>query len=208
MRSTEGRCSRAKRSCSRTSHGKVSLKMNRIIKADLYRYYGLSGISGFIRGLRIPGFRYTYLFRKVSQYKRYSLRWIFFNLLRTIYSHKYGFQIYEPTQIGEGFYIEHRGTIVINREVKIGKNCNIYHGVTIGRTQRGRLEGSPTIGDKVWIGAGAVIVGKITVGSNVLIAPNSFVNVDIPDYSLVLGNPCKIIHKEDPCYRYIEYIVP
>jgi len=69
------------------------------------------------------------------------------------------------------------------------------------------LKGNPTIGNKVWIGAGAVIVGKINIGSNVLIAPNAFVNVDVPDNSLVIGNPCKIFPKENPCEGYLNFIL-
>jgi serine O-acetyltransferase len=181
--------------------------MNRIIKADLFRYGGLSGTKGFLKGLRIAGFRYMYLLRKISESKKYSLKWLFFSFLKTRYSYKYGFQIPSTTEIGEGFYIAHFGTIVINGKAKIGKNCNIIHNVTIGQANRGKLKGYPTIGDNVWIGTGSVIVGNINIGSNVLIAPNSFVNVDIPDYSLVLGNPCAIVSKENPCEGYINYIL-
>ncbi|WP_425440669.1 hypothetical protein [Pontibacter mucosus] len=59
------------------------------------------------------------------------------------------------------------------------------------------------MGDNVWIGTGSVIVGNVRIGSNVLIAPNAFVNVDVPDNSLVVGNPCKILEKEAPCEGYI-----
>ncbi len=72
---------------------------------------------------------------------------------------------------------------------------------------RGRLKGFPTIGNNVWMGAGSVIVGNITIGDNVLIAPNSFVNVDVPPFSIVLGNPCKIVPKENPTEGYIQYIL-
>ncbi|WP_240474798.1 serine acetyltransferase [Flavobacterium sp. KMS] len=181
--------------------------MNRIIKADLFRYGGLSGTKGFLKGLRIEGFRYMYLLRKISESKKYSVKWFFFTFLKTRYSYKYGFQIPSTTEIGEGFHIGHFGTIVINRKAKIGKNCNIAHSVTIGQANRGKLKGCPTISNNVWIGTGSVIVGNINIGSNVLIAPNSFVNVDIPDNSLAFGNPCKIVSKEDPCEGYINYIL-
>jgi serine O-acetyltransferase len=80
-------------------------------------------------------------------------------------------------------------------------------GVIIGQTNRGKLMGCPTIGDEVWIGSGSVIVGNIKIGSNVLIAPNSFVNINVPANSLVLGNPCKIIEKEFPCEGYICHVL-
>ena len=181
--------------------------MDREIKADLFRYHGLTGIKGFFKGLRIPGFRYMYLLRKKSKSIKYSPGWIFFNFLLHRYSFKYGFQIYSTTEIGEGFYIGHFGTIVINSRAKIGKNCNITHGVTIGQANRGKLAGYPTIGNNVWIGTGSVIVGNITIGTNVLIAPNSFVNINIPDNSLAIGNPCKIILKDNPCEGYINFVL-
>ena len=60
------------------------------------------------------------------------------------------------------------------------------------------------IEDDVWIGANAVIVGKINIGSNVLIAPLSYVNIDIPSNSIVMGNPAKIIPRENATEGYIE----
>lgn len=117
------------------------------------------------------------------------------------YRYKYGFQI-PVKNIGCGFYIGHFGTIVISTEEKICKNCNITHNVTIG-TDRGKREGAPSIGDFVWIGTGFVLVGNKNIGSNVLIAPNAFVNFDVPNNSIVLGNPGKIIPKENSTKFYI-----
>lgn len=181
--------------------------MDRIIRADLYRHNGLTGTKGFLRGLMLPGFRYMFLLRKASKYYKYSIVGIFYRLLISRYKYKYGFQIPTATKIGEGFYIPHFGSIVINPNVIIGSNCNIAHGVTIGRTNRGKLKGFPVIGDKVWIGTGSVIVGNIHIGSNVLIAPNSFVNIDVPDNSIAIGNPVKIIKKDDPTEGYINFIL-
>jgi serine O-acetyltransferase len=181
--------------------------MDKQIISDLYRYNGLTGTLGFIKGLFIPGFRYTYILRKVSKYKRYTILWFVFSILKRRYSYKYGFQIPSKTQIGEGLYIGHFGTIVINENAKIGRNCTITHGITIGQTNRGRLKGYPTIGNNVWIGTGTVIVGSIIIGSNVLIAPNSYVNIDVPDNSLVIGNPIKIVKKEHPCEGYLNYVL-
>jgi serine O-acetyltransferase len=181
--------------------------MNEDIKADLFRHEALTGTKGFLKGLMVPGFRYMYVIRKLSGAKKGSIKWIFFTLLKRRYQFKYGFQIEPSTQIGRGFYIGHFGTIVINPKSKIGINCNIAPGVTIGQTNRGRLRGVPTIGDRVWIGANAVIVGGITIGSNVLIAPNAYVNTDVPSNSLVMGNPAKIIPKENPCDNYVVFIL-
>lgn len=182
--------------------------MNRTIKADLYRHGELMGLKGFLIGfLRIPGFRYILLLRKVAESRKFTPKWILYSFLKNRYSYKYGFQIPSTTEIGEGFYIGHCGPIVINGKAKIGKNCNITHNVTIGQANRGKLKGCPVIGNNVWIGTGSVIVGKISIGSNVLIAPNSFVNIDVPENSLVMGNPCKIVRKDNPCEGYINNIL-
>lgn len=97
----------------------------------------------------------------------------------------------------------HPFAITINPEAKIGKNCNIHKGVTIGQENRGRKKGAPWIGDEVWIGINSTIVGKIKIGNDVLISANSFVNFDVPNHSIVIGNPGKIIHKDDATKDYI-----
>ena len=74
----------------------------------------------------------------------------------------------------------------------------------IGQENRGKRKGTPIIGNEVWIGANAVIVGKINIGNNVLIAPLSYVNFDIPSNSIVIGNPAKIIPRENATEGYIE----
>jgi serine O-acetyltransferase len=88
----------------------------------------------------------------------------------------------------------HYGNIVINQGAILGKNCCVAQGVTIGYVSRGRRKGYPTIGDRVWIGANAVVVGNIAVGNDVLIAPLAYVNFDVPDNAVVLGNPGEIVN--------------
>lgn len=116
-------------------------------------------------------------------------------------------QIPPETRIGRGFYIGHYGTIIINPNVCMGKNCNIATGVTIGQENRGDRKGVPVIGDRVWIGTNAVIVGRITIGDDVLIAPNAYVNFNVPSHSVVLGNPAKVICKEGAVEGYINNCV-
>lgn len=76
---------------------------------------------------------------------------------------KYGVNLPASTKIGHGFKIEHLNGIVVNHDVVIGENCNIYNGVTIGKEKRGIREGCPAIGDEVWIGANAVVVGRVQI---------------------------------------------
>lgn len=89
----------------------------------------------------------------------------------------------------------------------MGRNCNINHCVTIGRDYKNGNEGRPTINDYVWVGTGSVIVGNINVGRNVMIAPNTFVNFNVPDNSVVIGNPAKIIRKNNPTKCYINHVL-
>lgn len=109
--------------------------------------------------------------------------------------------------IGEGLYIGHPFCITINSSSIIGVNVNIHKGVTIGRENRGVRKGSPIIGDSVWIGINSTVVGKVTIGDDVLIAPNTYINCDIPSHSVVFGNPCIIKHKDNATKYYINNIV-
>lgn len=167
---------------------------------DLKRW-GYFGLKGLLKALLIPGFRFLFLFRLYNK-KIFFVKSILKLFLR-FYSRWHGIQIELNTKIAEGFYIGHFGNIVINGESVIGKNCNISHGVTIGATNRGKRIGSPKIGNEVWIGANVVIVGNISIGNNVLIAPNSYVNFDIPNNSLVIGNPAKIKNSLNATEGYI-----
>lgn len=175
-----------------------------IIQKDFFRESGkwLSNIEIWKKCIN-PNLHYIYILRKCQQCSKKSLMGVFWRWRLRKYQIKYGFQIYPETQIGEGFYLGHWGTIVVNPKAKIGKNCNLAHGVTIGQTNRGEKQGVPVIGDNVWIGANAVIVGGIKIGNNVLIAPNSYVTTDIEDDSIVIGNPAKSMKKETATEGYI-----
>lgn len=105
--------------------------------------------------------------------------------------------------IGPGLYMGHVHGITLNPKVKIGKNCNIHKGVTIGQENRGKRKGVPVIGDEVWIGINATIVGNIHIGNDVLIAPGAYINFDVPDHSIVVGNPGVIRHAAHATDGYI-----
>lgn len=178
------------------------------VKDDLYRCLGKRNTRNLLKAfILIPGFRYMYFFRKAGKYKRNSILGSWYRLIVRHYSFKYGIQIPVGTQIGKGFYIGYFGTIVVNINATIGENCNIAHNVTIGQSNRGSKKGYPILGNKVWMGTGAVIVGGIKIGDNVLIAPLSYVNFDVPDNSIVIGNPAKIISKTNATENYINRII-
>jgi serine O-acetyltransferase len=95
--------------------------------------------------------------------------------------------------IGPGLYLGHFGGVVVSPFAVLGSNVNIAQGVTIGAASRGARKGAPTLGDRVWVGANAVIVGRVTIGEDVLIGPGAYVNFDVPAMSIVIGNPGQIV---------------
>ncbi|WP_267405634.1 MULTISPECIES: serine acetyltransferase [unclassified Chryseobacterium] len=175
-----------------------------IIQKDFYRESGkwLSGFQLLSKCIN-PNLHFIYVLRKSQKHLKTPGLNIFWKFVLRHYQIKYGYQIYPETEIGEGLYLGHWGALVINPKAKIGKNCNIAQGVTIGQQNRGKSQGFPTIEDEVWIGTNAVIVGGITIGRNTLIAPNSYVNFDVPADSVVMGNPGKIYPKSNATEGYI-----
>jgi len=174
------------------------------IQKDFYRESGkwLSTFQIWKKCLN-PNLHFIYILRKTQKYNKTPLLGLYWRIVLRHFQIKYGFQIYPETEIGEGFYLGHWGSLVINPKAKIGKNCNIAQGVTIGQQNRGKNEGFPVIGDEVWIGPNAVIVGKVNIGKNVLIAPNAYVNFDVPENSIVSGNPAKVFPNENATEGYI-----
>lgn len=167
-----------------------------LYKSDISRYVAI--------GWR--GKRFHYYFRKCQTSKNPILKYWYRFMLSNI-KNKYGLEISRKTKIGKGLYLGHPYNITINPKASIGSNCNIHKGVTIGQENRGARKGVPVIGNKVWIGINATIVGNIVIGDDVLIAPNTYVNCDIPSHSVVFGNPCIIKYRENATEDYINNIV-
>lgn len=100
-----------------------------------------------------------------------------------------GISIPASVSIGHSFYIGHFGGIILNSNTVIGNNCNISQGVTIGVSGIGERRGVPVIGNNVYIGANAVIAGKITIGDNAVIGACSLVTSDVNINAVVVGVP-------------------
>lgn len=150
----------------------------------------------------IPQYRFVYLKQKCEFWRTQNkLYFCFWYLIYRKYKIKYLLDIPASVKIGPGFKIEHIGNIVINPSAKLGKNISILSGVLIGAEARGKRKGTPTIGNNVYLSANVVIVGNVNIGNNVLIAANTFVNFDVPDNSIVVGN--KIIPSKQATRDYI-----
>ena len=170
---------------------------------DLYRYYGEKGESFAQRLLRPVELKYIALFRKAQNCKFAPLK-LFYTVKLKLKSYKTHIQIPARTEIDEGFYIGHSGRVIIHPEAKLGKNINVGTGVTIGYENRGQRKGAPTFDGNCWIGTNSVVVGNVRIGEDVMIAPLTFVNFDVPAHSIVIGNPAKIISKENATEDYIQ----
>ncbi len=133
--------------------------------------------------------RYLLVYRKLRQKK--GPRFLY-RFAESVLRQKYGLEL-DSDAIGKGLYLGHPYNISVSKFAVIGDNCNLNKGAAIGAGTRGRPEDAPTLGNKVWVGTNAVIEGKVTIGDNVLIAPNSYVNQDVPSDSILIGNPAKII---------------
>lgn len=194
-------------SCPAESNSPSVLKS--IINADLYRYRGCTGRKAFWKTwVTDRSFRFLYSFRCYSYFvdKRgffNRFRSLCYRVLYEYYRQKYGFEISYRARIGKGLYLGHHGDVAINGGAIIGTNVNIAQGVTIGIANRGKRKGSPTIGSNVWIGANAVIVGKVTIGDNALIGPLAYVNFDVPENAVVVAERAKII-SYDGTAGYVE----
>ena len=175
-----------------------------VFSKDIFRYYGTCREPLLKRLFRPVELRYIYHLRRCNQPGTPRLMVFYHKLRLRLLSHKTHIQIGTTAKIGEGFYIGHFGRILINYQSQLGRNVNVATGVTIGETARGPRKGVPIIGDDVWIGTNAVVVGKIHIGNNVLIAPLAFVNFDVPDNSIVMGNPGRIIPRENATEGYLQ----
>lgn len=107
-----------------------------------------------------------------------------------------GIEIHPAAKIGPGFFIDHGMGVVIGETTEIGSNCLLYQGVTLGGTGKEKGKRHPTLGDNVVVGAGAKVLGAIRIGNYVKIGANAVVLRSIPDYSIVVGVPGRVIKKK------------
>ncbi len=113
-----------------------------------------------------------------------------------------GIEIHPGAMIGQGLFIDHGMGVVIGETAEIGEDVTLYHGVTLGGTSLEKGKRHPTLGDRVVVGAGAKILGAITIGSDTRIGANAVVVKSVPDNSVVVGVPGQNIARSKPHHVY------
>lgn len=106
--------------------------------------------------------------------------------------HKTGIEIHPGAQIGKGLFIDHGSGVVIGETAEIGDDCTLYQGVTLGGTGKDVGKRHPTLLNNVLVGAGAKILGPLTIGNNVRVAAGAVVLENLPDNCTAVGIPAKV----------------
>ncbi|MCE2998452.1 MAG: serine O-acetyltransferase, partial [Betaproteobacteria bacterium] len=109
--------------------------------------------------------------------------------------------------IGRRFFIDHGMGVVIGETAEIGDDCTIYHGVTLGGTTWNKGKRHPTLRDGVVIGAGAKVLGPITIGACAKIGSNAVVVKDVPDHATAIGIPARLVETAEADGRFAAYAV-
>jgi serine O-acetyltransferase len=115
-----------------------------------------------------------------------------------------GISIPPQCEIGEGIYIGHYGSIILAPECRIGHNCSLAQNVTIGVAGSGDKRGAPVVGNRVFIGAHSVMVGRITIGDDAVVCAGSVVTRSVPARAVVMGNPARVVSYEGS-FDYVYY---
>lgn len=175
-------------------------KFKCLVSSDLKRYRGLSGIKGFVQAYFLfPGFRVTFWYRLTRYSQLVGCSTFFCRLLTAMHlrqQYRFGIELNPGSDVGPGLYMPHPGNIVISPRSRIGANCYISHGVTLGKAHSGERAGAPQLGNDVFIGPGAKLIGQLIVGDNAAIGANSVVVDDVVDNCFVAGIPAKKINEQ------------
>ncbi len=107
-----------------------------------------------------------------------------------------GIEIHPGAIIGHNFFIDHGMGVVIGETAEVGNNVTLYHGVTLGGTSLNKVKRHPTLEDDVVVGAGAKVLGAITIGANSRIGANAVVVKSAPPDSVIVGVPGQVVVRE------------
>lgn len=116
-----------------------------------------------------------------------------------------GIEIHPGARIGRRFFIDHGMGVVIGETAEIGDDCTLYHGVTLGGTTWNKGKRHPTLKNGVVVGAGAKILGPITIGEQAKVGSNAVVVKDVPDHATAIGIPARIVETHETNGRFAAY---
>jgi serine O-acetyltransferase len=168
----------------------MKLSLFELIKSDLFRYHGKTGIKEFLRSIFfVKGFKFSFWLRVTKNLEKYKVLSFFPKIMYSYYKWSITTDINYRAEIGPGFCLYHVFGTTFGPSVIIGTNFTMGHNVTIG----GKAGKHPTIGDNVYLGSGCCVLGGVTLGDNVVVGANAVVTKDVPDNAIVVGNPGKII---------------
>jgi serine O-acetyltransferase len=142
-----------------------------------------------------PGLHALWLHRIAHWLWMHHLRWLG-RLLSHCARWLTGIEIHPGAVIGPGFFIDHGMGVVIGETADIGPNVTLYHGVTLGGTSWNKGKRHPTLKEGVVVGAGAKVLGPITIGERTRIGANAVVVRDVPANSVVVGIPGRVTHRD------------
>ena len=141
-----------------------------------------------------PGLHALWLHRLSHILWRYKL-YLFARLISHISRFLTAIEIHPGAIIGRRFFIDHGSGVVIGETAELGDDVFMYHGVTLGSTSIKKEKRHPTIKDGVIIGAGAKLIGPITIGKNAKIGANAVVVSDVPEGATMVGIPAEKVNK-------------
>lgn len=141
-----------------------------------------------------PGVHAILHYRLANWLWRRNFKWLS-RFLSTCSRWMTGIEIHPGATIGRRFFIDHGMGVVIGETAEIGNDCTLYHGVTLGGTSWNKGKRHPTLSDGVVVGAGAKVLGPITVGNNARIGSNAVVTKEVPEAVTVVGIPGRIVRK-------------
>ena len=176
------------------------------IRADFQRYVDTHREEpawlATVRSLLTYGFLATVVYRFGRWTRGIKPRWLsypfklVYALASTVIDILFGINFSTNAEIGPGLYIGHFGGIFLHGNM--GRQCSVGQGVTIGYKGAGKSNGVPHIGDGVYVGAGAVVIGDIKIGNRVVIGANTTVVKDVPDGYRVVGAASRMAPQEAP----------
>lgn len=144
-----------------------------------------------------PSFK-AQIYHKLSKFFYQRKHFLIARYISEKAKRKTGIEIHPGATIGKGLFIDHGMGVVIGETTIIGNNVVMFHGVTLGGTGKEKGKRHPTIGDNVFIGSGAKLLGNIIIGKNAKIGANAVILKDVEANTTVVGIPGKVVknHKE------------